>query len=1063
MAKPKLDAAIAIFQELGWDQATPEQVFELPLGTPEQQKIARAGLAKGPWEKWDYDGEGNYGPRWLGSEPVDKLMLGAFAVRLGVPAARVLDVIPQGWHARNAGWNGVLVGRLLAEHGEAVVQRAMNNRSSLWLAEAIVVALATHTQIEVSANADYLEEWTRLANQAFGLRQEWYGNYGQSLDMETVQASFERHLRAATQLGGPLYQGLFGVVQRAVELGWIEATQWREPVLFAMDRAVRPSDRDLWARVLTDVLGADEQWLVAHSSVVLSAMSSGQEKLVARFAPVLVHSGIEDVLVQTLLIGLNVKSAKGKLGVIEQALAAPAPCPENALMLAESVATLTSHKNAKLAKAAGRLLEQWRVPVVEESGRGQEPGPVRGLWRPTPPVAAVPRLELGPVTAENLSDTLGRIVALKSSEVSLDTERFLALWVALRAVDPEGAAIVTRKMPSGPAQVLGVVDYVRRYPEGTDFIRDHFHQRPLLYARDYAVVKWLDAGLVVVLSTPSFVDWRLDPADLVARLAVFEEAGRPVLEPDLQLALTRLDLGLLSEELRAELGASTVPIVLLDGTVVTTDEGKPLTVGEVFGQWCDEPLAFPGFDAQHPGFMLADFEPVEALRFLPDRQCRYNGGIPVYPVWADQVPGLVGSGPATLRWEPNGPCMSAYVLNTVGTDSPARLEDAIVAFENGVLRPGVAQARFLVESGKVQSLAARARDWAELAEAGLLSVVWFLADEVVGLSAAAGRLWPGTDALIELLAGYVGEVRAAIDAGVAEESVFDLPGVRAVAAKAGSSRAVKVAKALVEQLPEVSGSEMARPDTRMDDEEFMGVWPEYPDPEPVPDGAVVEPVGDCSDQKYQVVLPDGSRFELRTRWYYIFDRYDLMRLEVKGKDPNVGYSCEKGELVVWGDRYKERSEDDRVMSQSLVEAYLLRLWLDPDSFPHRFGPDSALEGLGPSRVRAALPRMWDFPGFDPYKVVRRVAASPGALPVLYPVLVDAVARAARMPGKPPAWVARLLGVVVHFAPVLRAAGERGRIPTKEAKWPGLADLAEHSPSPAVRRKAADLLDQLGLR
>lgn len=1070
---PKLDAAVEIFRELGWDGARPEDIFDLPLGTPEQQKLAKAGLKSGQWLEWDFDEEGHYSSHWVGSsDPADVFLLGAFAVRLGMPAARVFEVIPQGWQARNRGWNGVIVGRLLAEQSEATIKRAFTGRTALWLAEALVQALATHTTVEVPPHAEYLEEWARIANQTLGLGQEWPEGYGLALSPETLQVSFIRHLQTLTSFGGPVYQKLPQILQKALELGWISAEQWREPVLFAIDRSARPIERDLWARILTEVLGADDQWLLDHAPVLLSAMSTGQEKLVARFAPVLLQSGDEDLLLQTLLIGLSVKSAKGKLSVIQQAAAATTmhpPTPENALLLADTLSELTKHKNAKLAQAARSLLEQWQIPDLAEADALAQagPAPTLGLWRPTPALAPVPHLELGPITAENLSDTLGRIIQQKDVEASIEAERFLALWVALRKSDPQGAAIVTRKMPAGPAQLLTIVDYLRRYPDGTDFIRDHFHRRPLLYARDYAVVKWLDSDLPAVLSTPSFLDWRLDPADLLLRLQAYQQADWPVLEPDLQLAMTRLDLTLLSNEQQIELAACSLPIALLDGTGVTSDNGDPLTVGQVLGQWCEQPLEFPGFDTQFPGFRLADFEPVEALRFLPDRQCRYIGGIPVYPVWTDQVPGLVGSGPATLRWEPNGPCLSAYLLNNVGTDSPARLEDAITAFENGVLHPGMAQAKFLIERGAIQSLAARAAAWNELAQAGLLSVVWPLADEVIGLSAAAGRVWPGTDGLVDLLAQNLDEVRAAIDSGLTTSAALELPGLRKLAAKSSSSRAVKTAQVLVALLPEPATT--VDTTTEMSDEEFAAAWPEYSDPDPVPDGATVTPVADFSDQRCQVTLADGTTYPLIKRWYYyIHDHYDLMRVERPRvapdkpfvKDPHLGYCAETGQLIAWQDCKDQRTEADRVTSQSLVVAYLLHLWLDPENFPHQFREDGPLEGIRATRVRAALPTLWNFPGYDPYKVVRRLPASPQALPVLYPVLVDAITHAAELPGKPPAWLARLLGVVQQFAPVLREARQRGLLTAEESTWPGLAHLAETSPSPAVRKKASALLDEL---
>lgn len=87
-----LIAAIEVFRELGWHEASPEQIMDLPLGTPEQQRVAKTGLAKGEWGAFGQIGERTYG--WISWVDVDEDMLGAFAVRVGVPVKRAAAVMP---------------------------------------------------------------------------------------------------------------------------------------------------------------------------------------------------------------------------------------------------------------------------------------------------------------------------------------------------------------------------------------------------------------------------------------------------------------------------------------------------------------------------------------------------------------------------------------------------------------------------------------------------------------------------------------------------------------------------------------------------------------------------------------------------------------------------------------------------------------------------------------------------------------------------------------------------------------------------------------------------------
>ena len=77
---PKLAHAIAIFQELGWDNATEAEATTLPLGSTEQRKQALAGLRTGELATFGEIAPNTYGT--ITHHQVDSAMLTLFAIRL---------------------------------------------------------------------------------------------------------------------------------------------------------------------------------------------------------------------------------------------------------------------------------------------------------------------------------------------------------------------------------------------------------------------------------------------------------------------------------------------------------------------------------------------------------------------------------------------------------------------------------------------------------------------------------------------------------------------------------------------------------------------------------------------------------------------------------------------------------------------------------------------------------------------------------------------------------------------------------------------------------------------
>ena len=116
--------------------------------------------------------------------------------------------------------------------------------------------------------------------------------------------------------------------------------------------------------------------------------------------------------------------------------------------------------------------------------------------------------------------------------------------------------------------------------------------------------------------------------------------------------------------------------------------------------------------------------------------------------------------------------------------------------------PGVADVRLLDWAPTPSNLAALARACGELAAEGLLSVVWPVLDDVLLASLRAPRMLAGTAEVAETMRSLLPAVLAAVASGAATAASLEVPGVRALAARAGSSNAVTAARATVRLLPD---------------------------------------------------------------------------------------------------------------------------------------------------------------------------------------------------------------------------------------------------------------------
>lgn len=1056
-----LAAAIEVFRDLGWEAATPETVMELPLGTPEQQRIAKAGLAQGAWGQWGQLDENNYG--WVSWIDVNAEMLGAFAVRVGVPVRRALDVLPEAHR-----FSSEMRGALIASRGPAFATSFAEGYRRGWGANALVHAVAA-SGAALPESTSYLETWAALATVTLDETGTFLS--ADQVALSVIANRFAEHLRAALSSGNPPVYGAPGagcLVAQGIARGWIDREEAQELVLFAMERAQRPSDRVAWAAVLGDALAASPRWLLERSGVLLSTLSFGDNAIISRFVPVLLASGDDELIAQAMLLGLLAKSAKAKAEVLEAAATVAAPSPETRMLVAEAVTPLLTAKDRKVRSRAEALVAAWDLATQAEPA--EAPAAVRGLWQETPAPAEVPRFEAGPVTADRLSELASLVLVDRSEAITLNIERFLAVANALAQQNPEEARTALRGVKNGDITGLhGVPEWVKgtesRYLDSPS-TESWTHARMPAVARNVSVFQRL-GSVSVLLSTPSWDDYRLDPADFAARLDGYAAAGEAALEADLQLALPRIDLSLLTDTLTTRLSASRVPILLQDGTTT------PLCVGEVWEAWVRAPLVHPGFDSDqtlYPGSLAM----VPALEALPARLTSTYlwSPIQVFPNWPEARIERENPSAGTLRACGNGMLPSTQLLYTVGDDA-LPLEAAIAAWHNGMLRPGVAEAPRLGWRGQISSLAARAVSWAELAEEGLLSVIWPLAVDTIAYATRTPKVAPGVDALVELLTRFLPEAQAAITAGLAPADILALPCVRALAERGGSSRAVAAARALVALLPAAEIPVEPSIATAMSEEEFRAAWPELPDPAVLPDGATItvseQPgrhgAGDNTFLEPTITLCVGSTHRItHLQWSYPITQEQQLPVAGGAQATTwLRYAATTHTLVAGtGREDPTRSEADRQLSETLATVLCLTQFVRHDPPAWDFYSVIARGDLGPSRVTRAIETLLALPQVDPYLLVRSLPRYPEAIPALYPALVRTLAHAATIEGKPPRWLTRVLDVTTEFAPVLREAAARSLIPAADAAWPGLAEIAANSASPAARKKATALLGALGL-
>ncbi|MCE1173607.1 MAG: hypothetical protein LWW77_03250 [Propionibacteriales bacterium] len=1091
MTTPALTAALKIFRELGWQQASAEQALELPLGTPEQRKTALAGLRSGPWGGYepvesDEDPVGGTGFRalawasWVGS---DESMLTLFAIRLGVNARRAGELLHH---------TGPLepdaVAAVLAERGAAFANAVIATGQ---VRSDVAVRLVIALDLPVPEVGDYPAIWARWGS--WQLSPRMYGQRpGQA---HLIAAKFVEHVDVAVAVGVPPAHGLADVIRHGRNHGWIGRDQTVTLAFAGLNAAQRPWDRKGWLQVLDDLAIADQE-LLDRADALVPLLAMGESALVERLGPVLIGGVDEAGLADVALSCLTAPTKKATVVVLKALAARSLPSVEVREAVAEQVAVLAGGRDAAVAKAAAAVIAAWRLadlvaPVDEQAASAG------GWWQATPPVWTLPRFERGEVSAQALVELVAKVMASPSSSADVEVERLLVVANALARTD----AAATRAAFQGVSGWGLWVQWITDWRDGTRTDPIFDGSTRFLAARAQAVMLALDE-LPCVLSEPSFVDLSVTATDLASRLRSYVQEGASARASDLFLAVCRLDAREVPAGVVAELQTLAVPVIGADGQQVAGSAGEVVAayladpVGEAQVAFVDR----EGWWKQVLPVMPSTFAPFK-VQWSGERNYYGDYTFAVFPAWGDA--GLVGGSwsadiPPELgvvhrqlarRREPLTPGLAINLLAGPRNCHQHALAEAtqavLEAWARGLLRPGVADVGLLDWRRPPTAVAALTAVLLEFAEAGLASVVWPVLDQLLVAAVNAPKLVAGASEVAEAMLVLVPEVLAAVADGRADVAVVNVPGVRALAARSGSSKAVTAAREVVAALPVVAApaAVVSSPVPVLDPP--FEVWWDARDPAVIEDGVTVraewiDPSSSTRTLRFDLALPDRPdvRYSVVKGWTYDLENEG----QCAARQHAVGADWVDGERVwlrwdhaaqtmlvapqrwVAGTQQVVTDGSTPTLSSSLLTVAVGVAAQDGDNglVGRRLVAQLVEDGhLGPSAVSVAVVALLHSPAVSPAKLVGALAKAPHLLGALWPMLTEPVRAAGTVEGPLPSWLNLVLDSALRLAPYLREAASRGLL-GESSTWPGLAEVAGRGGSSASVTKARRLLKALDL-
>ena len=829
----KLEKAVEIYRSLGYEETAYENILSLGIGTKEEQEIAREGLKSGEWVQIKQLSKNTYG--FVPVVDVDLKKLAVFAVRIGVEAKRAANVIGRG---DETALQAIMArGENYAAHfisaAESGNRRAWEH--SLSVLGMLCLKLLHRMNLPIPDSVEYMKDWAAASSVILlETKKDYLFDDSFTLEKEEILGRFIEHIEKGISLNMPGTGPFPDLLFFGVENHLLSKEAAKEYIFDALYIAKRPGDRKAWVELL-DKLGCTEKDFLERAENLIPLLGLGESPLLERIAPVLIENISEELLYPVLISCTSAKVKKTKKMLLNSLLKREKP--KSANDFAEWLSLYLQDEDKSIAGLAEKLALSWGLVLEQEESTKE----LRGLWRECPKLWKVPRFSLGEETAESLTDMVALLSDRKECVEDLLFEQFLALANQIAYKNPEEAKMSLLGIPNSDSGTLWTLG---RWARGIE-IKPVEESRQRFWQGEKEIVKIEYRELLTMLrenlfrtmgqwpcllSTPSFEDLSISVEDLLERLSLYrEEKFSYVSEPDLQLALTRLDMETFSQEdiskckeerskCTEKLKEIDLKIQLPSGEFLQDKEGKDILLGELIADYLQDPYVEPDFFPGETPYWKVELKMPKSIKALPYRlSYSHNALFSIFPNWGDYSLTAVhrdfevyhGQG-INLRQlaRRRKPLSKGALMNWIavfGRLSDENAEDALKAnreaWERGLLLPGLADISYLDWSGgELSNLANLAVAMDFMANEGMLSLVWKAACDAVEQSLNSPRILAGTAELVKFLRDYLDEVILAVEKKLAPKEALEMKPIRILAGKSGSSKAVSYAKEILEKL-----------------------------------------------------------------------------------------------------------------------------------------------------------------------------------------------------------------------------------------------------------------------
>ena len=846
----KLERAVEIYRSLGYEETAYENILRLGIGTKEEQEIARDGLKSGEWVQVKQLSENSYG--FVPVIDVDLKKLAVFAIRIGVEAKRAANVIGRGDEISlqaimDRGENYAIRFISAAESGN---RRAWEH--SLSVLGMLCLKLLHRMNLPIPESVEYMKDWAAAsAVILLGAKKDYLFDDSFTLEKEEILRRFVEHIEKGISLNmsgtGPFPDLLFFGVEKHL----LSKEAAKEYIFDALYIAKRPGDRKAWVELL-DKLGCAEKDFLDRAENLIPLLGLGESPLLERFAPVLIENISEELLYSVLISCTSAKVKKTKKMLFNSVLKREKPKSANDFV--EWLSLYLQDEDKSIAGLAEKLALSWGIALEQEESTKD----LQGLWRESPKLWEVPRFSLGEGTAESLTDMVALLSDRKECVEDLLFEQFLALANQIAYKNPEEAKISLAGIPNSDSGILWTLGRWARGIETkpVEESRQRFWQgekeivkieyRELLTMRRELLFRTMGQW-PCLLSTPSFEDLSISIEDFLERLSLYQaEKFSYVMEPDLQLALTRLDMETFSQEdiskckeerskckeerskCVEKLQELDLKIQLPSGEFLQDEEGKAILLGELIAAYLQDPYVEPDFFPGETPYWKVELNMPKSLKALPYRlSYSHNALFSIFPNWGDYSLTAVhrdfevyhGQG-IILRQlaRRRKPLSKGALMNWIavfGRLSDENAEEALKAnreaWERGLLLSGIADISYLDWSGgELSNLANLAAAMDFMANEGMLSLVWKAACDTVEQSLKMPRILAGTAEIVKFLRDYYDEVILAVEKKLVSKEALEMKPIRTLEGKSGSSKAVSYAKEILEKLGTIENTSKSK-------------------------------------------------------------------------------------------------------------------------------------------------------------------------------------------------------------------------------------------------------------